>query len=84
MYKVIEYFTDLQDNGYPYYPGEAYPRNGLKVSENRYKELSTTNNKRRKVLIVKVDEPKEAEKKQARKDKKNDTGRNAVNAKDES
>lgn len=56
MYKVLVYFTDLQDNGYPYNEGDAFPRFGLSVSENRLKELSTTNNRRGIQLIQLVEQ----------------------------
>ena len=59
MYKVLTYFTDLQDNGYPYNEGDIFPRNGLQVSEHRLKELSSTNNRRGIKLIEFVEEPKE-------------------------
>ena len=54
MYEVIKYFTDAQDDGHPYNVGDAYPRKGLTVSEERIKELSTTSNKRGIVLIKEV------------------------------
>lgn len=41
MYKVIEYFTDLQDNYHAYHVGDPFPRNGLDVSDERLTELST-------------------------------------------
>lgn len=54
MYRVIEYFTDLQDNDRPYNVGDTFPRDGLKVSANRIKELSTTANLRGVALIEEV------------------------------
>lgn len=51
MYEVIVYFTDNQDNGHPYNVGDAYPRKGLEVSEERIAELSTADNKRHRPLI---------------------------------
>ncbi|MBR2654677.1 MAG: hypothetical protein IKD59_09035 [Lachnospiraceae bacterium] len=51
MYKVLSYFTDLQDGGHPYHEGDAYPREGLEVSEERLIELSTAANRRKKPLI---------------------------------
>ena len=51
MYKVISYFTDLQDHNHPYNVGDIFPRNGLKVSEERLKELSSNKNKQNKPLI---------------------------------
>ena len=56
MYKVLAYFTDLQDNNYPYTEGKAFPRDGLTVTEARLKELSSTNNKRGIKLIEFVEE----------------------------
>lgn len=60
MYKVLEYFTDLQDGDNPYYPGDTFPRKGLKVSEARIAELAGPNNRRKKPLIAKEPEPEEA------------------------
>ena len=57
-YEVIHYFTDLQDNNYPYQAGDIFPRGGMKVSEERLKELSGSNNKQHKPLIKAIeDEP---------------------------
>ena len=56
MYEVIHYFTDLQDNEYPYNVGDVFPRDGLTVSEERLKELSGSNNKQHKPLIKFVEE----------------------------
>lgn len=56
MYKVVKYFTDLQDNSHVYNVGDIFPHNGLEVSEQRFKELSTTQNKRKTILIKKVEE----------------------------
>lgn len=51
MYRVIEVFTDLQDNNYHYNVGDEYPRAGYKPSTKRIDELSGSNNKRDKPLI---------------------------------
>ena len=59
MYKVIRFFTDLEDNNYPYEVGSTYPREGLNVSKSRIKELSGPNNKQRIALIVAVGESEE-------------------------
>ena len=56
MYEVIHYFTDLQDNEYPYNVGDIFPRDGLTVGEERLKELSGRNNKQHKPLIKFVEE----------------------------
>lgn len=54
MYKVLKYFTDLQDNRHPYHEGDIFPREGLKVSNARLEELSGSNNKQGKPLIEKI------------------------------
>lgn len=61
MYKVLKYFTDLQDNNYPYEAGDDFPRKGLNVTEERFAELAGNNNRRGEPLIVHVEEkPKKA------------------------
>ena len=61
MYKAIRLFTDLQDNGYKYMPGDEYPRHGLKPTEDRIKELLTDKNRRHKPMIEEVEEKAEVE-----------------------
>ena len=64
MYKVIKHFHDLQDatktkSGVVYREykvGDEYPRKGLKVSEERLKELSGKDNKRGTPLIEEAKE----------------------------
>lgn len=53
-YRVIKYFTDLQDGGYPYNVGDIFPREGKTVTADRIKELSGTQNKRGIALIEEV------------------------------
>lgn len=48
-------WVDLQDNNYPYKQGDPFPREGLEVSEERIKELSTINNKLGEILIQKIE-----------------------------
>lgn len=55
-YEVIHYFTDLQDNSYPYNLGDKFPRDGLKVSGERLKELSGSENRQHKPLIKLVED----------------------------
>ena len=70
MYKVIKQFHDLQDatktkNGMVYHEynvGDEYPRKGLKVSEERLKELSGKDNKRGTPLIEEAKEETPAKK----------------------
>lgn len=56
MYKVIRFFTDLQDNKHPYNVGDIYPRDGLIVSKKRIEELAGPNNRQRRPLIKLVEE----------------------------
>ena len=58
MYRVIEYFEDLQDNGQPYNVGDVFPKGDKKVTKERLNELATDKNRRHIPLIKKVDEPK--------------------------
>lgn len=55
-YKVINYFTDLQDNNHAYNVGDDFPRSGKQVSKERLTELSNTSNRQKKALIERVDE----------------------------
>lgn len=55
-YKVINYFTDLQDDNHEYNVGDFFPRSGKRVSEERLAELSNTSNRQGKPLIQRVDE----------------------------
>ena len=56
MYKVIKYFTDLQDNNYAYYVGDTFPRNGVEVGSERIAELSSDKNLQGVPLIEEVAE----------------------------
>lgn len=69
-YKVIRYFTDLQDNNHAYNVGDTYPRKDLKPTAERIAELSGSGNKQGKPLIEAVEEKKAEDKKAA--DKKAD------------
>ncbi len=55
-YKVINYFTDLQDDNHEYNVGDDFPRTGKQVSKARLTELSNTSNRQKKALIERVDE----------------------------
>lgn len=55
-YKVIKYFTDLQDDNHEYNEGDVFPRSGKQVSKERLTELSNTSNRQGKALIERVDE----------------------------
>lgn len=66
-YKVIKFFTDLQDNDYPYSVGDIFPRSGVTVTEARLNELSGSDNKQGVPLIKPVEEKKKRAKKTAAK-----------------
>ena len=57
MYRVIAFFIDLKDGEHPYSVGDAFPREGHTVSEERIKELASNRNKRKMPLIERVMEP---------------------------
>lgn len=63
MYKVIHYFTDLQDDNHEYNVGDTFPRIGLEVSDNRIQELAGSDNKQYKPLIEEVKPKKKAKEK---------------------
>ena len=64
MYKVIESFTDLQDNNYVYYVGDTFPHNGVDVDAGRIAELASDKNRRGVPLIEEIeDKPKRVRKK---------------------
>lgn len=54
MYRVIHYFTDLQDHDHPYNVGDVFPRDGLAVSDARIAELAGNKNKQGMPLILKT------------------------------
>lgn len=56
MYKAITSFIDLQDNSYKYHAGDAFPREGMEVSEERIEELLTDKNRRHKPMIEEIKE----------------------------
>lgn len=55
MYRVIKYFTDLEDNRYAYHVGDPFPHEGMEVSKERLAELSSDKNKRGVPLIEEVE-----------------------------
>lgn len=59
MYKVLRRFEDLQDDRHLYQPGDNFPRAGLKVSEERVRELSSCENKRHVPLIKVISQEQE-------------------------
>ena len=61
MFKVIKFFTDIQDHDHAYRVGDEFPRKGLTVSEARLAELASASNKRGIPLIEKIGEPEQLE-----------------------
>lgn len=55
-YRVVRFFTDLKDNNHVYNPGDKFPRDGMKVTDERIKELSSVKNLQHKILIEEVPE----------------------------
>lgn len=66
MYKVIKFFTDMQDDNFAYNVGDVFPRENKSVTDERIEELATNQNRRKIPLIKKVEEkpkkPKKADK----------------------
>lgn len=56
MYKVVKYFTDLQDDNHAYNVGDTYPREGLSVTKKRINELKSNKNRQSIPLIVGTDD----------------------------
>lgn len=56
MFKVIKFFTDLQDNNHPYQVGDIFPRPDMIVSKERIAELSSSKNARGVPLIEEIKE----------------------------
>ena len=56
-YRVVVDFKDLQDGGYFYKAGDAFPREGKKTpAKKRLTELATDANRRKMPLIEAVEE----------------------------
>jgi hypothetical protein len=56
MYKVIKYFTDLQDNNHAYNVGDVFPHEGMEVTQERLDELAGHENRQKQPLIEFVEE----------------------------
>ena len=66
MYKVVKFFTDLQDHNYPYNAGDNYPRYGYLPSAERLEELMGSDNLQGVPLIQFVEEAAEEKPKKKR------------------
>lgn len=81
MYTVIKQFIDLQDKNHPYNVGDDFPREGLKVTEERIAELSSSHNKRREPLITLATSQEETKEKPQEEVEKDDRSGSSKNAK---
>lgn len=54
MYKVIRFFTDLQDGKHAYNVGDTFPREGITVSDERIAILASKANRQGVPLIKEV------------------------------
>ena len=63
MYKVIKFFTDMQDNDFPYDVGDVFPRENTEATAERIEELETSKNRQGEPLIKKVASPKKSKNK---------------------
>ena len=72
MYRVIKYFTDLQDNNFAYNVGDEYPRKGMSVLPSRIRELATDKNRQGVPLIEEILDIEESPEKKTRSTKKAD------------
>lgn len=66
MFRVIKYFTDMQDNNFAYNVGDEYPRKGMSVLPSRIKELASNKNRQGCPLIEEIPEVEEAPKKKTK------------------
>lgn len=74
MYKVIKFFTDLQDDNFAYEEGDIFPRAGKEVTQERLDELSSPNNRQNTPLIVAVNKKPAGSKKSPKTGNKQPTG----------
>lgn len=56
QYVAIKRFKDLDDEGTTYVAGNIYPRQGVKVPDNRFAELASDKNKRKEPVIAEITE----------------------------
>ena len=66
MFRVIKYFTDMQDNNFAYNVGDEYPRKGMSVLPSRIKELAGKKNRQGCPLIEEIPEVEESPRKKTK------------------
>lgn len=59
MYRVVVFFTDIEDGGHKYKEGDAYPREGLEVTPERIAALLSGDNLRKIPLIEELPDPEQ-------------------------
>lgn len=69
MYRVVNFFVDLQDDEHPYEVGDVFPRRGKDVTKERLRELLSSDNRRGMPLIIEDTEEADAETQKARRKK---------------
>ena len=72
MYKVIKYFTDMQDNNFVYQVNDEYPRKGLSVLPSRIRELASDKNRQGCPLIKEIPDIEDKPEKKTKSTKKAD------------
>ena len=72
MYKVIKYFTDMQDNNFAYNVGDEYPRKGMSVLPSRINELASSKNRQGVPLIEEIPDIEDKPEKKTKSTKKVD------------
>ena len=76
MFRVIKYFTDMQDNNFAYDPKDparnTYPRKGLNVLQSRINELASDKNRQGCPLIEEIPDIEEKPEKKTKSTKKVD------------
>jgi len=72
IYKVVNSFTDLEDNKTLYRVGDDYPKGDHKPSKKRIKELSEIHPKQKRIFIEEVeDEDEKADREAKESEEKN-------------
>ena len=72
MFRVIKYFTDMQDNNFAYNVCDEYPRKGLSVLPSRIRELATDKNRQGVPLIEEIPDVEDKPEKKTKSTKKAD------------
>ena len=71
-YKVIKFFTDMQDGNYAYEVNKPFPREGVSVLPSRIKELASDKNRQGCPLIEEIPDVEDKPEKKTKSTKKID------------